>query len=66
MPDTVFFKDGKVEFFSTMDRECCLNFELKTKLDSLLSVRTKIAEIVKDRKKDTEQFGKELLIYRLK
>lgn len=54
MPDTVFFKDGKVDFFTTTDREGYLNFEYKTKLDSLLNVRTKIAEIVKDRKKDTE------------
>ena len=59
IPETVFFKDGKIEFLSSMDREGCVNFDFKTKLDSFLSVRTKLGEIVKDRRKDKEKFGKE-------
>lgn len=42
-----------------MDREGCVNFDFKTKLDSFLSVRTKLGEIVKERRKDKEKFGKE-------
>lgn len=59
VPETVFFKDGKIDFFSQVDRDYCLSFDLKTKLDSYLAVRTKLLEIVKDRKKDTDKHGKE-------
>jgi hypothetical protein len=33
---------------------------MKVKLDSQLAVRSKIGEIVKERRKDTEKYGKEI------
>lgn len=45
-----------------MDRDCCLAADTKTKLDSYLAVRTKLQEIVRERRKDTERYGKELFL----
>lgn len=59
MPETVFFQDGKMEFFTQMDRDCCLAFDLKIKLESSLVIRTKLNDIVKERRKDYEKYGKE-------
>ena len=54
MPETVFFKDdGKLDFVTTMDRDCCISVDTKVKMDNL-SVRTKLSDIVKERKKDCE------------
>lgn len=42
MPETVFFKeDGKIDFLTTMDRDCCIAYDTKTKSESL-SVRKKL------------------------
>ncbi len=62
MPETVFFKDdGKLDFVTTMDRDCCLSIDTKVKLENLY-VRTKLSEIVKERKKDCELYGKQKTI----
>lgn len=54
MPETAFFKDdGKLDFVTAMDRDCCLSIDTKVKLENLY-VRTKLSEIVKERKKDCE------------
>lgn len=59
VPETVFFKeDGKIDFLTTTDRDCCVSYDIKTKLENL-HIRTKLAEVVKDRKKDTEMHGRQ-------
>jgi hypothetical protein len=44
LPETVFFKEGKVEFITTMDKDCCLSFDLKIQklTKNLTEVRTKL------------------------
>ena len=59
MPETVFFKDGKVDFITAIDKEGCLVLDTKTKLDSMLAIRKKISEIMRERRKDEELFSKE-------
>lgn len=59
IPETVFFKeDGKIDFITMMDRDCCISYDTKTKLEPL-QVRTKLTEVVKERKKDTEMHGRQ-------
>lgn len=63
IPETVFFneKDGKIDFLTAMDRDCCLCYDTKTKLEHL-QVRTKLTEVVKERKKDTEMHGRQIAV----
>ena len=56
MPDTVFFKDGKIDFLAQNDRESCLSFDTKTKL-TLFEVRKSIIKVSKERKGDTVKHG---------
>jgi hypothetical protein len=56
MPDTVFFKEGKIDFLAQNDREFCLSFDTKTKL-TLFEVRKSLVKISKERKSDTVQHG---------
>ena len=58
MPETVFFKDGKIAFLTVMDRDCCLSIDTKIDLNNTIKVRDKLKDIVKDRKKDTELHGR--------
>jgi hypothetical protein len=58
-PETVFFKDGKIDFMTCLDKDFCIQFETKAKLDSNLAIRTKLSEAVKERRKDQDRFGKE-------
>lgn len=60
MPDTVFFKDGKIDFLAQNDRESCLAFDTKTKL-TLFEVRKSLVKVSKERKSDTVKYG----IYKL-
>ena len=55
----MFFKDGKIDCLLTNDKQQCLAYDLKTKLENL-EVRKKLQEIVKDRMRECEMFGKEL------
>jgi len=60
MPETVFFKDdGKLNFVTTMDREGCLTMDNKVKLE-YLAVRYKLIESVRERRQDSELYGKQL------
>ena len=52
VPETIFFKDGKIDFMTSLDKEFCLQFESKIKLENSLALRTKLSEAVKDRRKD--------------
>lgn len=58
MPETVFFKDGKIAFLTVMDRDCCLNIDSKIDLSNTIKVRDRLNEVVKERKKDTELHGR--------
>lgn len=49
MPDTVFFKEGKLDFLVQNDKEFCLSFDTKTKM-TLFEVRKKLNDIVKERR----------------
>lgn len=44
---------------TSLDKEFCLQFETKVKMENTLALRTKISDAVKDRRKDQERFGKE-------
>ena len=61
MPETVFFKEGKIDFLTSTDKDLCLSLDVKTKLQNL-EVRKKLQEIVKERLKDSENMGKELAL----
>jgi len=52
MADTVFFKEGKLDFLVQNDKEFCLSFDTKTKM-TLFEVRKKLNEIVKERRQYT-------------
>ena len=56
MPDTVFFKDGKIDFLAQNDRESCLSFDTKTKL-TLFEVRKSLIKVSKDRKTDNVKYS---------
>jgi hypothetical protein len=53
IPETVFFREGKPEFFSITDKDQCMALDTKIKLESILAIRKKLSEITKDRWKDT-------------
>lgn len=56
MPETVFFKDGKIDFIVQNDRDYCLAQDVKTKY-TLLEVNKKLPAIVQDRRKDSVYLG---------
>ena len=56
MPDTVFFKEGKIDFVAQNDKEFCLSFDTKTKL-TLFEVRKSLIKVSKERKSDTVPLG---------
>jgi hypothetical protein len=56
MPETVFFKDGKVDYIVQNDRDWCLSQDVKTKY-TYLEVNKKLPTIVMDRRKDTVFLG---------
>ena len=56
MPDTVFFKEGKIDFVAQNDKEFCLSFDTKTKLN-LFEVRKSLIKVSKERKADTVPLG---------
>jgi hypothetical protein len=59
IPETVFFnEDGRVDFLTTTDRDCCVAFALKTRMDSN-SLYKRIRETVLERKLDTDPFSKQ-------
>ena len=41
-----------------MDRDCCVTIDTKTKMENLM-VRTKLSDVVRERKKDCEIHGKQ-------
>lgn len=62
IPETVFFqKDGKIDFLTMLDRDCCLAQDIKTKMEPVM-VRTKISDSVRERKKDSEMHGRQKAI----
>jgi hypothetical protein len=61
MPETVFFKDGKLDFLTFTDRDSCINFDPKTKME-YIAVRERLALCVKERRNDTEIHGKQKAI----
>jgi len=32
VPETIFFKDGKIDFLTAIDKDFCLSLDIKTKL----------------------------------
>jgi hypothetical protein len=56
MPDTVFFREGKIDFVAQNDKEFCLSFDTKTKL-TLFEVRKSLIKVSKERKADTVPLG---------
>ena len=58
MPETLFFKEGKISFLSILDWDGCLSIDTKMKLDNTVLIRSKIQDAVRERKKDFEQDGR--------
>lgn len=58
-PETIFLKDGKIDFMTSLDKEFCIQYETKIKLENTLALRTKLSEAVRERRKDQERCGKE-------
>lgn len=59
VPETVFFKDdGKIDFMTTVDRDFCIAYDTKTKLENL-PVRKKLVEIGKERRNDFEMYSRQ-------
>jgi hypothetical protein len=57
IPETVFIRDGRFDFLTMLDRDFCICYDTKTKLESL-AVRSKLMEMIKERRKDTEMYGR--------
>ena len=57
VPETVFYDEGRIEFMTASDRENCIAFDVKTKLVNQ-DVLKKLKELVYERRKDTQLFGK--------
>jgi len=57
MPETLFFKDGRMLFLTTMDKDYCLSIDTKTKFENL-DIRQKLAEVVRERRRDCEPYGR--------
>lgn len=58
VPETVFFNEGRIEFMTASDKENCLAYDVKTKLVNQ-DVLKKLKELVYERRKDTQFFGKQ-------
>ena len=56
MPETVFYKDGKIDLIVSNDRDFCLATETKIKWTDL-EVRKKLPTIVQDHRLDTTYLG---------
>jgi hypothetical protein len=56
MPETVFFKEGKIDFIVQNDRDWCLAQDVKTKY-TYLEVNKKLPTIVQERRKDSVHLG---------
>jgi hypothetical protein len=56
MPETVFFKEGKIDFIVQNDRDWCLAQDVKTKY-TLIEVNKKLPAIVQERRKDSVYLG---------
>jgi hypothetical protein len=61
LPDTLFIKDGKFDFISSLDRDCSLVIDKKTE-KSNLQVRMRLEEAVRERRYDTVEYGMTKLI----
>lgn len=61
LPETVFFRDGQLEFSSMMDKDNCIALETKSKNQRSEIIKW-IKEVVKQRQIDTEQFKNELSV----
>ena len=57
VPETVFYDEGRIEFMTASDRENCIALDVKTKLVNQ-DVLKKLKELVYERRKDTQLFGK--------
>lgn len=56
LPETVFFaSDGRVDFCTALDKDCCLIFEPKIKA---LNIKKRFKQNAADRKTDDVQFGR--------
>jgi hypothetical protein len=55
-------QQGKVEFATTMDRDGCIAVDTKTRVDSMLALRNKLAQIARDRRKDDTMYGKHIML----
>ena len=60
VPETAFFKEARVDFLTTMDRDGCLAIDTKAKIEDLLALRTKLSDLVRERRK--ESVGKEQML----
>jgi len=56
MPETVFYKDGKIDLIVSNDRDFCLAAETKLKWSDL-EVRKKLPIIVQERRADCVYLG---------
>jgi len=56
MPETVFYKDGKIDLIVSNDRDFCLATDTKLKWTDL-EVRKKLPQIVQDRRADCVYLG---------
>lgn len=54
MPETVFFRDGKIDLILQNDREYCLYQDTKTKTSDNLEIRKKLPDFVEQRRKCKE------------
>jgi len=58
MPETVFFKDdSKIDFMTTLDREGCLAYDTKKKMNNN-SMLSRMGDLRLDRQKDNEKYGR--------
>ena len=54
----MFIRDGRFDFLTMLDRDSCISYDTKTKLESL-HVREKLMDMMKERRKDIEMFGRQ-------
>ena len=60
-PETVFYSDCKIQFITNLDRDNCLCYDTKTKLQD--KIRINLQKILEERRKDCEVFGKETYLH---
>lgn len=57
MPETVFFKNGKIDLIYKCDREWCLSQDIKTKTSGFIAIKQTLLPIVDERRRDSTYLG---------